>query len=135
MKDFQERVLKKVRDDIANLLPEEAIKAMFDQALESIFFKDIPEIRDNWGNIKQGSKQSWFVQEISRQAEPIVKEYVKKHMEQFHPTIEKAIKEFLSAESLTLIAVGTMAQVSNNQMQNNIEQLAIRIADRIRHGH
>lgn len=128
MEAFQERILKKVRNDIADLLPEEAIKAMFDKALESVFFQGNPEIKDQWGHLKQRAEPSWFVAEIARQAEPIVKAYVEKHMEQFKPQIEEEIKKFLKAENLMMIAVGTMTQVSGAQLMNNLGPLAQQIA-------
>lgn len=135
MKTFQERVLNKVRTDIADMLPEEAIKSMFDKALEDVFFKEIPEVRDQWGHLKQGAKRSWFAEEVCRQAEPLVKEYVAKHMEQFLPQLDQTVKDFLKAENLMMIAVGTMTQVSNQQMTNNLGALAQQIAMHIRQGY
>lgn len=123
MKTFQERVLNKVRTDIADMLPEEAIKAMFDKALETVFFKGKEPVVDNWGKVVRKAEPSWFAEEVAKQAEPIVKAYIEKHIEQVRPQIEADIKEFLSAQNLTLLTVAAMQRATMNDMSMIADQI------------
>lgn len=134
MKTFQERVLNKVRTDIADMLPEEAIKSMFDQAIQSIFFKEIPPKTDSYGRISTPAQPSWFVQEVTRQAEPLLKAHIAERMKEFEPQIQQAVKDFIKTESIAIIIGGTMSQVAHRQAFQDLDQLAGNIARHIKQG-
>lgn len=134
MKTFQERVLNKVRTDIADMLPEEAIKSMFDQAIQSIFFKEIPARTDSYGRVDKAAQPSWFVQEIVKQAEPLLKAHIESRMKEFEPQIQQAVKDFIKAENIAIIIGGTMSQVAHRQAYSDLDQLAGRIAMHIKQG-
>lgn len=105
MKQFRERVLEKLRTDIGSMLPDEALAGLVQQAVQDQFFAE-RRVPQSYGPDKK--YPSWFVEEVGKLAEPIIKEYLNAWLSDNHSTIEGAVKEFLSSQNLMLLMLAAM---------------------------
>lgn len=107
MADFKERLTDKLKNDIGALIPEEAIQALIARAVEEQFFKPRYEKPRYGGPIE---KPSWFVEQVAQAAKPMIQAQVDKFVADNQDTLEQAVRDFLSAQNLTLLATASMAQ-------------------------
>jgi hypothetical protein len=128
MEEFQNKLKEKVRSDIASLLPEEAITELVKKAIEEEFFKrqSINEGSGSWP--KWVEKPSLFVQEVIKASEPIMKEEIRKAVEQQRPLLEEGIKQYLAENNLTIIIATAIAQA----MQTNTYQVVQDIMNNVK---
>ena len=105
---FQERITEKIRKDIGELLPEEAIKALFDKAIADTFFTP----KDGYGR----EQPSWFTREIIKVAEPILNKAVAEYVESHKEVIQAAISQYLTGQNITLLTVAAMGRVTQDQI-------------------
>lgn len=126
MQQFQQKVIDKIRDDIAQMLPEDVIQGLFEKALNQAFFEPQKiEQGSGWG-AKTVEKPSWFLTALTEQAKPILEKQIKEIVDRKKPEIEEAIKKFVEEQNLMLIALSAMgvqmadlkSQIYN--MANNI---------------
>ncbi len=126
MKEFQDRVTEKLRKDIGEMLPDNVLADLVQRAVNEQFFKPcIVESR-----FHKETKPSWFAEEVTNIARPIIRETVQAYVNNNHDAIKKAVEEFLSRESLSLIAFAAMREAT----QQDIYQFADEIVTRIRQG-
>jgi hypothetical protein len=98
MADFQAKLQKRVRDDIRDLLPEDAVAALVKNAVEDEFFKPRMVAEDRWSSPKE--RPSWFVEEVVKAAQPIIQDAVKAAIAAHPAAVEKVIKDFLDENKL-----------------------------------
>ncbi len=128
MKSFEEKVIEKLRTDIGDMIPDDVLAGLVQKAVEEQFFKPVIQ-RDQYERIAS-EKPSWFVQEVVKVAEPVLKEYVKKHIGNWEGEITKAVHDFLKEENLLLMVMAAMRQ----QTLEQIEEVTSRLIDRYRQG-
>ena len=128
MRTFQDKVVEKVRMDIGEMLPDDALAKLVQRAVDEQFFKDRVV---NDGSFHKKTGPSWFVQEVAKVADPIIKEHVEKYVADNADTIEEAVKMYLSDANLTLIAVAAMQAHTHQQ----IFEAANQIVQQIRTGY
>lgn len=134
MKDFQEKVSKKVREDIANLLPEEAIKALFDKAIDDIFFKATPELRNSYNNVTQKAEPSWFHKALVESAKPLIEAEIKRRVDEFKPEIEAVVKEHLTQQQLILTSASVVTKLTIDACRADAYQMVNQIVNDLRGG-
>lgn len=100
---FRERVKSKVREDIAAMIPDEAIEQMVREVIKDEFFKDRVK-KDDYGRESE-RKKSWFVEAVVQAAEPIVKDHIQTYITNNEHVLERALGEVLNPNNLTLLAV------------------------------
>ena len=128
MADFQAKLQERVRNDIRDLLPEDAVAALVQKAIEQEFFKPRQVPTGRWtGDTKEGP--SWFVQEIASAAKPIMEQAVAKFLEEHRDVIDKAVADFLDRQNLAF-TIGTQLTSGLNgalfQLSQAIDRLATR---------
>jgi hypothetical protein len=100
MQDFQEKLVKRVREDIRELLPDDAINGLIERAVTESFFTETVT-QDRWGG--KTREPSWFVKEVVKAAEPLLKAAVERYVAAHPAEIEKVIENFLEKNSLTVL--------------------------------
>jgi hypothetical protein len=110
LREFQERVVNKLREDIAGMLPDAVLSQLVSKAVDEQFFKPRKILNPNsgWGRTEYIDAPSWFVGEVAKLAEPLIKEQVEQYVEREKETIKKAIDEFLSQQNLLLLTIAAM---------------------------
>lgn len=114
MEEFRQRVLEKLRADIGAMLPDEALTGLVQQAVKEQFFAE-RKLTDSYGRVTD-SKPSWFVEEVAKLGEPIIREHIRHWMADNHALIDEAIKKFLADQNLMLLMVGAMQSATTSQI-------------------
>lgn len=108
MNEFRTKVIDKVKADIADLLPPEAVGDLVDQAVRVVFFE--PRVVDHG---KYGSPDtmgpSWFEEAVAKQAKPILEEWVTAFVSDRQDDIKRAFDRFLEDQNLSLMMCAAMA--------------------------
>lgn len=131
MQAFRDRVLAKLRADIGDMLPDEALAGLVQQAVQDQFFKTRKEVTGDRWNERTVDKPSWFVEEVGRIATPMIEAHVAAYVKDNREVIAKAVKDFLDAQNLTLLTVAAMRQVTFN----DVHELAGAIVQRMKQGY
>jgi len=113
MTNFRERIAEKLRADIGAMLPDDALIAMVRQAVENEFFKE-RTVDD--GQYHTKTAPSWFVTEVTKAAEPILREMLAHYIKENRPVIEKALADFLSHETLLLMTFGALREATQQDL-------------------
>lgn len=106
MAEFKAKLGERVREDIRNLLPEDAVSALVQEAVRETFFKP-RRIDEGYGRFKE--TPSWFVEEVAEVAKPLLQKAVGEYVAANKATIETALAAYLSPQNLTLLAVGSLS--------------------------
>lgn len=108
MEEFKAKLAEKVRENIAGLLPEDAVNELVQEAVRETFFKERVIEYNNYHGNKMGP--SWFVSAVRDAAKPILEKAVADFMAkpEARVAIQTALNEYLSPKNLTLIAVGAL---------------------------
>ena len=110
MADFQAKLRERVREDIRDLLPEAAVAALVQKAINDEFFTE-RTIEDGSGwNSRTRKAPSLFVEEVVRAAKPIMDAVVKQYIADHPDCVEKVIKDFLDENKL---AAATAARLTD----------------------
>ena len=124
MREFRERVAEKLRADIGAMLPDDALIAMVQQAVENEFFK---ERTVNDGQYHTKVIPSWFVTEVTKAAEPILREMLAHYIKGNRPVIEKALANFLSTETLLLMTFAAIREATQQDLVTLANDIVIRM--------
>jgi hypothetical protein len=109
MQTFEEKVKSRLKETIADMLPDEALAALVQRAVDEQFFK--PR-KTGAGTYHDPYKDApgWFVEEVARLAKPVITQYVQKAFEDNKPAIESAIKAFVAEQNLALLMTTAITQ-------------------------
>jgi hypothetical protein len=124
MKEFRERVAAKLREDIGAMLPDEALAAMVQQAVRDQFFKP-RTIKD--GHFHERIEPSWFVAEVTKSAEPVIKAIIEAYVKENHDVIEKAVKEFLDEKYMAFVAFAALRVSTNEDFMTMANEIVTRL--------
>ena len=125
MNDFQEKIIKRLRDDIREMLPDEALEKLALRAVDDEFFK--PRERfDSYSRVID-SRPSWFVEKVAEIARPIIQEKAAQFVEANQSLIEKSIYSFVSAENLSLLMCAAMSKATSQQIMEAADLIVARI--------
>lgn len=124
MKTFQDRVEKKIREDIAATLPDEVIESLIKKAVDDTFFKErVIKPSDIYGRETKGP--SWFIEAVVKAAKPILEAKVEEYIKTHQDLIDAALADFFSPANLTLFAVDRFSDrvrialdIFSNQIMN-----------------
>lgn len=108
MAEFQAQLQERVRNDIRDLLPADAVAALVQRAIDDEFFKPRQVQDGSWGS-RTKEVPSFFVEEVVKAAKPIIEAAVAKFVAEHPEAIEKVIKDFLDTDKL---AVATATQLT-----------------------
>jgi hypothetical protein len=107
MEDFKVKLQERVRNDIRDLLPEDAVAALVQKAIEDEFFK--PRKVDTGGyNGRTEERPSWFVSEVIKAAEPMMRQAVSDAIAAHPDMIDKVVRAWADTNKLTIMATDRM---------------------------
>ena len=124
MKEFREKVAKKLREDIGSMLPDAALTDMVQRAVEEQFFKT-RTVKEQWGPDK--IIPSWFVEEVAKSAEPIIRELVQLYVKTHQDTIKQAIDEFLDEKYIAFVAFAALRSSTSEDFMMMADQIVTRL--------
>jgi hypothetical protein len=120
MDDFRDRVTEKLKKDIGEMLPDEVLQQLTQRAVDEQFFK---ERRIPRQYAPDEVKPSWFVEEVAKIAEPIIKDAIQKFVDAHTGDIEAAIEQYISKQNLTLTASAMIGSQMSSHMSYQIDQI------------
>lgn len=116
--EFQDKLKQRIRDDIRDLLPDSAVAGLVEKAVNEEFFQP-RRVDEDYGRWRM--EPSWFVTEIRKAAEPIIRAEVSRFIAENPAAIEKVIAEFLDTNKLTVTATGVLVDM----LSGVIHQLSV----------
>lgn len=125
METFQAKVLDKVRESIAEMLPDEVVEGLVQRAIDEQFFQPI-KVPRTYG--APDEEPSWFIKEVTRLSKPILSDYVRAHLKEREPEIKKAVEQFLSTQNLTLITIAAM----QSAVRQDLYEFANMVVEKLR---
>ncbi|MDF0750338.1 hypothetical protein NLU14_08850 [Marinobacter sp. 71-i] len=122
MEEFQDRVKDKLKADIGSMLPDDVLAQLTQRAVDEQFFKErrAPNPRGYGSDV---ARPSWFVEEVAKIAEPIIRSHIEQFIETSKADIEAAIKQYISDQNLTLTASAMIASQMSAHMYNNVDMI------------
>src|SRR3990167_8937425 len=106
---FREKLEQRVREDIANLLPDDAVNDLVKRAVEDVFFKPRKVNEGTGYSPNWVERPSWFVEAVSKEAAPILKATIAEFVKTHEAEIKQAVEQYLSPQNLTVLAVAAFA--------------------------
>lgn len=122
MEAFQQRVIEKLRADFGKMLPDEVVNGLVKRAIDEQFFEP-RTIKDGSYNTRE--EPSWFIQEITKLGEPILRKMLKTYLETHKPEIEKAMTEFIGTQNLTLITIAAMRDMTRQDLSDLAQSIIV----------
>lgn len=117
MQEFQDRVKGKIRDEIAGLIPDEALAKLAQQSLEEMFFKPVRVVtkRDYNGVPREYEDgPSWFQQAIFDATKPMLEAAVKAALVDRQNHITEQVAEAVKVERLHVFIADAVARETAN---------------------
>lgn len=129
MQTFEEKVKARLKETIADMLPDEALATLTQRAVDEQFFKERVTV-DQYNRVSS-KEPSWFVQEVAKLAEPIIKAHVAKAFEERRAEIEAAVEKFCADQNIALLMTASMT----SQMSAAMWDHAGRIVEQVKRGY
>lgn len=131
MREFQEKLIEKLRTDIAGMLPDAVLAQMVQKAIEEQFFKPRKMSSGSGYSATVIDAPSWFVEEAAKEAKPLIALLVKESVDERKEEITKAIKEYLEPQNLTIIVYAAIRA----EMGYALQQLTQQMGEKLRQGY
>ena len=124
MDEFRERVTEKLKHDIGEMLPDNVLEQLTQRAVDEQFFKEREVVVNpgSWSS-KTEKRPSWFVEEVGKIAEPIIREAIEKFIDKHIDDIESAINKYVSEQNLTITASAMVASQMSSHMYTNVDMI------------
>lgn len=122
MEEFQDRVKDKLKADIGSMLPDEVLSQLTQRAVDEQFFKEREVVTGGW-NSRTEKRPSWFVEEVAKIAEPIIRQHIEHFIETHKQDIEAAIEQYISEQNLTLTASTMIASQMSSHMYTHVDMI------------
>lgn len=126
LSDFEKTISEKLRKDIGDLLPDEALQGLVNRAVENMFFSEREEKTGGFHSTTI-KKPPFFVEEVSKLAEPMIREEVVKFVEENKALIQKQIQEFLTQEKLLVISHGLLLSAMKSELDLELSPIFSRL--------
>ena len=120
MQSFEEKVKGKLKETIADMLPDEALQALVQKAVEETFFKR-RSTQDRNGYTRE--EKPWFVEEVAKLAEPIIQAQAQRAFEANKERVEEAVAKFIDQQNIAMI----MAARIGHEMSGSIASAIMRV--------
>lgn len=120
IEEFQDRVKDKLKADIGSMLPDDVLAQLTQRAVDEQFFKE-RRIPQRYGQDEIGP--SWFVEEVAKIAEPIIRQHINSFIETHKQDIEAAIEQYINEQNLTLTAATMIASEMSSHMYTNVDMI------------
>lgn len=130
MTQFQEKISQKLRDDIGELLPNDALSKLIERAIEENFFKE-RVVETGSYHIPTRTEPSWFVATIKEMTEKMVREHVGKWCEENKDVFEKKVDQFFSREMMSIITATIIASQIRTSFDRDLTCLVENIRNKM----
>jgi hypothetical protein len=120
--EFEQKILERLRNDIRELLPEDALKKLVERAVDETFFKE-RRIEGRYGGMER-IDPGWFVTEVTKSAEPMIREAVEQFVADRRDVIQQAIDKFLTNEQLSIQIATRLASMLNDTFNSAINRMS-----------
>jgi hypothetical protein len=127
---FENNIKERLVKDIGTLIPDEALTALVNKALEKAFFEPQKGIVGSGYNSRTENKPSVFEQQVKEMIQPLFEAKIKEWCNNNSERIEKELSSFLNsrAEDVFLSAIGSMFSSHFEAMKWNISnELQVRM--------
>ncbi len=92
IKKFEERVKDRLKDDIADLMPDEVLTSLIERSIQEMFFED-RTVKD--GSYHTRTEKSWFNKAvetaIANRLEDGISRYISEHSTEINQKINEAV--------------------------------------------
>ena len=127
LQEFKDRVRDKLKNDIGSLMPDEVLQTLVQSAIRELFFDRVPEVRDNWGNVKVPEKQSWFMEAVREEIMPILQREVRSCIEDRKQEIADRVREFMGDKELSVMLAAVSGDAIRSSMAGVFQQAVIEL--------
>lgn len=125
--EFKENLSNKIKNDIGSMLPEAVVTNLIEKAVHESFFKERQvNVGSSWSS-RYETRPSWFVEEVAKAVEPMMREQVNLYIEKHKNEIENEIKKYIEQQNLALIAAGQVSSRVSADMMNHMETIFDRL--------
>lgn len=112
-KEFQEAIIERLRSDIGNLIPDDALKAMIEQAMQSMFFTRKVE-RSGY---RDKELPSWFEEAVEQELNERIRSMAQAWFDVNQPMMEEIFAEMISSHAPKLMADALQVSFFNSGNQ------------------
>lgn len=131
LQNFEAKLRDKIRDDIGALLPDEALAALVQRAVEEDLFRDRPGTkRDSWGRVEE-DVPSPFKQAVRAAVDEAVKAEATRQLVAMKDVIETKVRE-LTEQSLVDLMLRSMAGSLNAIFQKKLDGFSVEFVHMLR---
>lgn len=131
MQTFQERLKGKLRDDIASMLPDEAISEMVKTVINEEFFtkRTVKKASSNHYNPEYETAPSEFQEMVLKSAKPIIEEQVRRVLVENARVIQESLDNTIRGGVLKMMLevfdakITDVIQKKGWEIKNALEQL------------
>lgn len=120
---FQDRIKERVRNDIRDMLPDEAVAELVRRAVEEEFFRPRKVEVERGFSSRTEVHPSWFVEEVVKAATPIIKQAVVQAVADRPEVIEKVIGDFLDQNKLAAFVTAHLTDVLSGALFSFSDQV------------
>lgn len=124
MATFEEKVKGRLKETIADMLPDEVLTSLVQRVMEEQFFTEkVTTDRNGYRKVDP----PWFAVEVMKLAEPILQKHIEAAFAAHKDKIEEAVKAFVDQQNLALLMSAKIAE----GMTAGMFQHAQRIVDQV----
>lgn len=131
LQDFEAKLRDKIRTDIGALIPDEALSALVQRAIEEDLFKDRPGPRDDWGRPLRKDIPSPFVQAVREAVDEAVKAETTRQLAAMKDVIEDKVREMVG-QSLVDVVLRSMAGSIDIILQKQLGNFSVEFIQMLR---
>ena len=120
METFKEKIISKLKEDITELMPEDALSGLIEQAVQDVFMKRSGHHHQNL---------SWFEEEVRKQIEPLLQKEVTKFVSSQSKDIKDKTKEILDNQLMSVLVMRAVQDQSSFELQQQIHNLSQKLSN------
>jgi hypothetical protein len=114
MQTFEEKVKGRLKETIADMLPDEVLSTLVHRVMEEQFFK--PKVVTDRNGYNTRTEPPWFAVEVMKLAEPILHKHIEEAFAARKDEIEAAVAEFVKEQNLALLMSSKIADGISAEM-------------------
>lgn len=108
---FQENLKDRLRKDIGDLMPDEALADIIGKTIEELLIKDV---QDKYGY----KSENWFVSEIKKSIQPRTVKWVDEWFQKNDEKLSQMAAEFMNEHAAKIIIVSMARSIASDDRWN-----------------
>jgi hypothetical protein len=121
MATFEEKVKGKLKETIADMLPDAVLSDLVKRVMEEQFFR-AKVVTDSRGYSAR-TEPPWFVTEVTKLAEPILRQHVEAAFAERKDQIEAEVAKFVEQQNLALLMSAKIADGMSGNMFSHAQRI------------